>query len=205
MNKKDIFRSLPRTLYCFADNVEMCRKLIEAGAKIIQFRNKTMDDPTFFQEAQEMVAMVKSMEDVVLIINDRVDIALEVEADGLHVGQEDENYHEVIRKAPAHMIIGVSARTIPLALAARKAGATYIGTGSVFPSSTKSDARVIGIEGLAEIAKAVAIPVTAIGGIHIDNIHRIVDSGAQFFAVISGLNDAPDIKARFMAFQRRMK
>lgn len=101
----------PGRLYCFADSVTLCRTLLEAGARVIQLRHKTVDDGSFRRLAAEMLDCVHSFEDAVLIINDRVDIALEIGADGIHVGQEDRDYREVVRLAPESMIVGVSART----------------------------------------------------------------------------------------------
>ncbi|MGE5258747.1 MAG: thiamine phosphate synthase [Hyphomicrobiales bacterium] len=191
-NPKDIFLHNPGRIYCFADSTVLCRTLLEAGARVIQLRHKTADDAAFRQIAAEMLALVRSFEDAVLIVNDRVDIALEMGADGVHVGQEDRDCREVVNRAPASMIVGVSARTAVLARAAGRAGATYVGAGAVFATSTKSEADVIGLPGLREVVAAVDIPVVAIGGIAAANLRTVLAAGVRYCAVISGINDAPD-------------
>lgn len=189
---KDIFLNNPGRVYCFADSAPLCRALLDAGARVIQLRHKTADDPAFRRIAAEMLALVRSFEDAVLIVNDRVDIALAINADGIHVGQEDLDYREVVRRAPASMIVGVSARTPDLARAAAGAGATYVGAGAVFATPTKPEAIVIGLPGLRDVAAAVNIPVVAIGGITAANLREVLEAGPRYCAVISGINDASD-------------
>jgi len=194
---KEIFLSSPSRIYCFADTVEMGRKLLDAGAKIIQLRNKTADDLTFKKIAQETQFIQRQYADTVLIINDRVNIAIEIGVDGVHVGQEDEDCREVRQRVPDTMILGVSARYPHLAVAAEKAGATYVGTGAVFETPTKPDAPVIGIEGLRSVVEAIQIPVVAIGGITAQNVHAVCQSGVRYAAVISDINAAPDVAKAF--------
>jgi len=112
----------PGRIYCFADTPEMCRVLLEAGARVIQLRHKTAGDDEFRRLARAMLAEVRRFDDALLIVNDRVDIAIEVGADGIHVGQEDLDAREVLRRAPQAMILGVSARTPAEARAAAAAG-----------------------------------------------------------------------------------
>lgn len=183
-------------IYCFADSIPLCKKLLDGGARIIQLRNKHLHDRAFYQLAEEIVLMVRRYDDAVLIINDRVDIALKVKADGIHIGQEDENYREVIRRAPKTMIVGVSVDTVNEAIEAEQAGATYIGAGSIFPRPSKSDAKLIGIEIPKQIVKSVSIPVVAIGGIGMRNIHQVMETGARYYAMISEINNAKNIPGR---------
>ena len=189
---KDVFLQGPGRIYCFADSVALARTLLDAGARVIQLRHKTADDAAFKRLAVEMLARVRSFEDAVLIVNDRVDIALEVGADGVHVGQEDQDFREVLRRAPAEMIVGVSARYPDLARSAAAAGATYVGAGAVFATPTKPEAVVIGLEGLQAVVAAVEIPVVAIGGITHASLRPVLAAGARYAAVVSGINDAPD-------------
>jgi len=189
---KDTFLSNPGRIYCFADSVALGRRLLEAGARVIQLRHKTADDAAFRELAVEMLACVRSFGDAVLIVNDRVDIAIEVEADGIHVGQEDLDFREVIRRVPAEMIVGVSARYPDPAQSAAAAGATYVGAGAVFATPTKPEAVVIGLQGLRAVVAAVDLPVVAIGGITHGGIRPVLAAGARYCAVISGINDAPD-------------
>lgn len=191
-NPRNIFLRNPGRIYCFADSAALCRRLLDAGARAIQLRHKTAGDPAFRRIAAEMLALVRSVKDAVLIVNDRVDIALEIGADGIHVGQEDLDYRQVVSRAPASMIVGVSARTPELARAAASAGATYVGAGAVFATPTKPEAVVIGLPGLREVIAAVDIPVVAIGGIVAGNLRMVLEAGARYCAVIAAINDAPD-------------
>ncbi len=194
---KEVFLSSPSRIYCFADTVEMGRKLFEAGARVIQLRNKTADDMTFKKIAKEIQSLQRMYPDTVFIINDRVDIALEIGADGVHVGQEDEDFRVVRERLPDDMIVGVSARYPHLAAEVEKAGATYVGAGAVFPTPTKPDAAVIGIDGLRAVVEAVRIPVVAIGGITAQNVRDVCRLGVRYAAVISDINAAPDVAAAF--------
>ncbi len=195
MKSKRAFSNISR-IYCFADNLPLCKKLLDGGAKIIQFRDKQADDNFFYQSAKEMLSLVRQYDDAILIINDRVDIALEVNADGIHIGQEDENFYNVLDRVPNEMIVGVSVDTAAQAIEAEKTGASYIGAGSVFPTPSKSDAKIIGINALRDIVKSVNIPIVAIGGISLKNIREVMETGVQYFAMISEINTAQNISAR---------
>ena len=199
-NAVDIFLRAPARIYCFADTIALCRTLLEAGARVIQFRHKTADDAAFVNAAREMLDCVRSYDDAVLIVNDRVDIALDIGADGIHVGQEDRDYREVVRRVPASMIVGVSARYPHLARSAAAAGATYVGSGAVFATPTKPEAVVIGLTGLQAVVKAVDIPVVAIGGITQASLRPVLETGVRYCAVLSGINDAPDPAAALRRF-----
>jgi thiamine-phosphate pyrophosphorylase len=196
----DRFLRCPARIYCFADTVELCRILLNAGARVIQLRHKTADDATFWRLAVEMLACVRAFDDAVLIVNDRVDIALEVGADGIHVGQEDLDFRQVVRRSPASIIVGVSARYPDLARAAAAAGATYVGVGAVFATPTKPEAIVIGLQGLQAVVAAVDIPVVAIGGITREAVRPVLETGARYCAVISGINDTSDPAAALRPF-----
>jgi thiamine-phosphate pyrophosphorylase len=182
----------PGRIYCFADTPEMCRVLLEAGARVIQLRHKTADTEEFRQLARAMLAEVRRFDDALLIVNDRVDIAIEVGADGIHVGQEDIDAREVLRRAPQAMLLGVSARTPAEARAAAAAGADYIGAGSVFATPTKADAVVIGLPGLRAVAAAVGLPMVAIGGISRANLRSVLQAGVRYAAIIADINSATD-------------
>lgn len=205
MKKRYIFSKDKKDIYCFADTIWLCKTLLESGAKIIQLRSKTIDDGTFYNTAKKMLSVVRSYDETALIINDRVDIAIDIGADGVHVGRQDENYHEVIKRVPEKMIVGVSAKTPEEAVDAELAGAAYLGVGAVFPTSTKKDTQVIGLDGLSKAIKAVNIPVAAIGGISLDNIHKVIKAGANYFAVVSQINNAKDIFGRLREFLTLIK
>ncbi len=202
---KPVFSRKKRLLYCFADTLPLCRSLLDGGARIIQLRAKGLNDGAFRELAEEMQAMIRSFpEPATLIINDRADIALDIHADGLHLGQGDADYRLVIKAAPPEMIIGVSVRNSAEALEAQDAGAAYVGAGAVFPTLTKSDAQLIGLEELKNIVDATRIPVVAIGGISLDTIDRVVNAGAHYFAVISDINDSADISARIRVLNQKI-
>lgn len=129
-----------------------------------------------------------------LIINDRVDIALAVEADGIHIGQDDLPLPVIKQMVPDDMIVGVSVSTLEEALEAEQNGADYIGVGSVFPTKTKQDATLMAIEDLEEICRSVSIPAVAIGGITADNISSLSDSGLSGTAVVSAIMNADSPK-----------
>ena len=130
LNNKELFYKYRNSLYCFADNLNLCKELLDAGVKIIQFRNKEIDDDTFYSTAKQMLTLVNKYDEVIFLVNDRVDIALEIRAHGIHIGQEDDEYEKVIDRTPENMIVGVSAKTHEDAKRAEQAGATYIGVGA---------------------------------------------------------------------------
>jgi len=187
----------PCRVYCFAAGVESGANLLKAGARILQLRNKSVDDDRFHRIAVELLDRVRRFDDAVLIVNDRVDIAVAVGADGVHVGQEDLPCGDVVRRVPPEMIVGVSARYPRLAQQAARDGADYVGTGSVFATGTKPEAEVIGLQGLQAVVAAVDIPVVAIGGISAANIRPVIQCGARYAAVIAGIDAAPDPAAAY--------
>lgn len=192
-------------MYCFADSVALCQKLLDSGARIIQLRAKNMSDGDFESLADEMQTLIRAYPaPVTFIVNDRVEVAFAIGADGLHVGQDDSDYRQVISAAPAGMVVGVSVGSVAEAIDAQRAGATYVGAGAVFETPTKHDAEVIGPVELRRIVDATTIPVVAIGGINLDNVGQVVAAGAHYFAVISEINDAPDIKLRINEFERKI-
>lgn len=184
------------------EGLALCDALLAAGARIIQLREKTLGDAAFLRLAGQMADRVRRHPGVVFIVNDRVTAALAVGADGVHIGQEDADYRDVLQRVPPGMLVGVSVDTVDQALAAQAAGADYLGAGAVFATPTKKDARVIGLHGLQRITAAVRIPVAAIGGISLDNIRQVDAAGARCFAIISQLNQAGDIAGRLRAFRK---
>lgn len=188
------------SLYLVTDNsddVERFLNIIEEGIKggvtVVQIREKTADTLDFYNLALK-VKEITTKYNVPLIINDRVDIALAIDADGVHVGQSDMPC-DVTRKliGPAK-ILGVSAATIPEAKKAEADGADYIGTGAVFPTATKDDAPKVTKEELAEIVKSISIPVVAIGGINLDNACELVDTGIAGLSVVSAIMSSDNPK-----------
>ncbi len=176
------------TLY---SQVEKCLK---GGATFVQLREKELDQEHFLEEAKEIKELCKKYQ-VPFVINDNVEIALEMDADGVHVGQSDMEAGDVRAKLGADKIIGVSAQTVEQAILAEKRGADYLGVGAVFPTGSKDDADDVSRETLKAICEAVKIPVIAIGGISKKNVSELAGSGICGVAVISAIFAQPDIEA----------
>ena len=173
---------------------EQVEEALTGGATLVQLREKEMDEAAFLAEAIEM-AKLCHRHNVPLLINDNVDIALKSGADGVHVGQSDMEAAAVRRKLGNDMIIGVTAKTVEQALRAQDAGADYLGSGAVFGTATKSDAKPMTTELLTSITNSVSIPVVAIGGINRSNILRLKGTGISGAAIVSGIFAAKDIEA----------
>ena len=166
---------------------------LEGGATFIQLREKDLETEAFLEEAREIKVLCKKYQ-VPFVINDSVEIALAVDADGVHVGQSDMEAGDVRRRLGKDKIIGVSAQTVEQALLAQKHGADYLGVGAVFPTGSKADAIEVDMETVKAICGAVDIPVIAIGGIGAGNVMELAGSGICGIAVISALFAQQDIK-----------
>ena len=173
---------------------DVVEESLRGGVTMLQLREKTLAEPSFLAEARELQALCRDYH-VPFIVNDNVDIALAMDADGVHVGQSDMEALDVRRKLGPDKIIGVSAQTVEQALLAEKHGADYLGVGAVFPTSSKSDVGEMSYETLKAICKAVSIPVVAIGGISGENVGKLAGSGICGVAVISAIYAAKDVKA----------
>ena len=165
---------------------DVCREVLENGATFLQIREKDLDEKNFEKEAAELKSLCEKYR-VPFVVNDNVQIALDIDADGVHVGQPDIKGRDIRSLIGPDKILGISAGTVEEAIAAEKAGADYIGVGAVFGTSTKKDARNLSIEKLREICGAVAIPAVAIGGIGRRNVRELDGSGASGIAVISAI------------------
>jgi len=168
-------------------------KTLRGGATFVQLREKELDHDAFVSEAREIKKLCKAY-GVPFVINDCVDIALAVNADGVHVGQSDMEAGDVRSMVGPDKIIGVSAETVEEAITAEKHGADYLGVGAVFPTGSKDDALPVSHETLKAICSAVHIPVIAIGGISVDNVSELAGSGICGVAVISAIFGQPDIE-----------
>ena len=166
---------------------------LKGGITCFQLREKHLLFDEFLAEAKEVKKLCAKYS-VPLIINDNIEIALQSEADGVHVGQDDMNIVEARKIAGERLVIGVSAHNVEEALAAEKAGADYLGSGAVFGSRTKSNVRTLPLETLKNICSSVKIPVVAIGGINKDNITRLAGSGIDGVALVSAIFGATDIE-----------
>ena len=175
-----------RTLY------DVVRESLDGGVTFLQLREKDLDDETFFREAVRLRDMAREY-GVPFVINDNVDIAVRMDADGVHVGQSDMEAGDVRALIGPDKILGVSAQTVEQAVLAEKRGADYLGVGAVFPTGSKDDADDVSFETLRAICEAVSIPVVAIGGITADNTPELAGSGICGIAVISAIYGQKDI------------
>lgn len=173
---------------------EQVEKSLKGGVTFVQLREKKLDEESFLQEAIEIKELCKKY-NVPFVINDNVDIAIKMDADGVHVGQSDMEAGDVRKKLGPDKIIGVSAQTVEQAILAEKHGADYLGVGAVFPTGSKDDAEDVPFETLKAICEAVSIPVIAIGGITKDNVKELAESGICGIAVISAIFASKDIEA----------
>ena len=174
--------------------IDVVKESLDGGVTMVQLREKTLEEGKFLEEAKELQTLCRERH-IPFIVNDNVDIAKAMDADGVHVGQDDMETMDVRAKLGPDKIIGVSAHTVEEALLAEKQGADYLGVGAVFPTSSKSDVDVMPYETLKAICEAVSIPVVAIGGIGRENVSRLAGSGICGVAVISAIYAARDIRA----------
>lgn len=172
---------------------EVVKESLDGGVTFLQLREKQLDEDHFLEEAKKLQGLCSEY-NVPFIINDNVEIALAINADGVHIGQSDMEMKEAREKLGPDKIIGVSAHTKEEALLAQAQGADYLGVGAVFPTSSKDDAESVSYEILKEICDVVSIPVVAIGGITKDNLHQLSGSGISGISVISAIYAQPDIK-----------
>ncbi len=191
------------TLYVITDaklsrgrsHLEVIRAAIAGGATVVQYREKEGTTRQLIEEAQALRELTRQM-GVLFIVNDRVDIALAVDADGVHVGQDDMPAPIARKLMGPGKIVGVSVDNLEQALQAERDGADYLGAGPIFATPTKPDAAPpIGLDGLAEICRRVSIPVIAIGGINEENAAAVIEAGADGVAVVSAVVAAPDVEA----------
>lgn len=173
--------------------LEQVEQALLGGATMVQLREKELDETSFLDEALQMAKLCHRY-GVPLLINDNVEIARRSGADGVHVGQDDMEAASVRGLLGPDMIVGVTAKTVEQALRAQDAGADYLGSGAIFGSATKRNAKSMTKEQLRAICKAVSIPVVAIGGINRNNLPELADTGIAGVAVVSGIFAAGNIE-----------
>lgn len=166
--------------------LSVCEDVLANGATFLQIREKDLDAVRFEAEAAKLKKLCARYK-VPYVVNDNVEIALAIDADGVHVGQSDIKGRDIRSLIGPERILGISAGTVEEAIAAEKAGADYIGVGAVFGTSTKKNARNLTVEKLKEISSAVSIPVVAIGGINAQNLMELCGSGVDGVAVVSAI------------------
>ena len=197
LNKEDLL------LYAVTDRrwlkegetlVTRTEEAIDGGVTFVQLREKDLDEENFEREGRELKELCRKR-GVPFVINDNVELAAKLDADGVHVGQSDMEALDVRRIIGGDKILGVSAQTVEQAVTAEKHGADYLGVGAVFPTGSKDDAAEVSYDTLKAICAAVKIPVIAIGGITEDNVTELSKSGICGIAVISALYAKEDIKS----------
>ena len=168
---------------------------IKAGVTMVQLREKNVDGKEFLEKAKKLRELTKK-HNVSFIINDRVDIAQLVDADGVHVGQSDIDALSVRKLIGEDKIIGVSARSVEEAKVAKEMGADYLGIGAMFSTSTKLDAKDVSFDTLNDMKNAVDLPFVLIGGISLDNVSELKKFNPDGYALVSGILGAEDIEKR---------
>ncbi len=192
---------LPSRLYAIIDPagghepVALAQMLIEAGARILQLRLKEATARDFLAAARAIVPLSQAA-GAKLIINDRVDIAMLSEADGVHVGQEDLPLEAARRLLGPHRIIGVSTHSVEQARIAEAGGADYIGFGAIYSGGLKDVKNAQGLARLQEVRRAVQLPIVAIGGITEATMPAVIGAGADAAAIITDIVRAPDLRAK---------
>lgn len=166
---------------------------LKGGVTMLQLREKNASGKEFLEKAIKLRELTKKY-NVKFIINDRVDIAMLCDADGVHVGQSDIPANKVRELIGEDKIVGVSARTVEEALTAKENGADYLGVGAMFTTRTKLDAKSVSIEKLKEIKERVELPLVAIGGLSLSNIDKLKECNVDGYAVVSAILGAENIK-----------
>ena len=180
-----------RTLSLGRSTVEVVAAAVSGGVTCVQLREKHCSTREFLEEARRVRELLVGT-GVPLIINDRLDVALAVAADGVHLGQNDMHISDARRLVGERLVIGISAESVADAIRAEAEGADYIGVSPVFTTPTKMDtAPPLGLEGLREIRRAVSLPLVAIGSIRHDNAAEVLRAGADGLAVVSAIVSAP--------------
>jgi len=181
--------------------LEDAEAALKAGVKIIQYREKNKNTRDMIKEAEKIKELCLK-NNALLIINDRVDVALAVDADGIHLGNEDMPYQTARKILGNKKVIGLTVRNIKEALKAQNEGADYIGVSPIFETQTKKDAGApSGIKFIEEVKKTIKIPFVAIGGINESNIGDVLKAGAKSVAIISAIVTSPDVEKESKKFR----
>lgn len=172
---------------------EQVEQALKGGATLVQLREKELPEKDFIKKAGK-IKEVCDKYNVPLIINDNLKVALAVDADGLHIGQEDMSSKEARKQLGPNKILGVSASTVQEALLAQGQGADYLGIGAVHPTDTKTDAGVVLLKTIKDITSQISIASCAIGGIKLHNVSELIDTGIDGVAVVSAILGAEDMQ-----------
>lgn len=184
--------------------LQQTEEAIKGGATFVQIREKNLDEQEFEEEAIQLKKLCAEYK-IPFVVNDNVLLAKKIDADGVHIGQEDMKLQEARKILGEQKIIGVSAQTVKEAILAENQGADYLGVGAVFQTGSKDDAIEVPLETLKEICKAVKVPVVAIGGITKDNVSKLKNSGICGISVISAIFAQKDIIAATKDLKKRVE
>ena len=191
----------------YQDSVESFLEKIEtacrSGVTIVQLREKNLTTNQYYQLAKQVKEITDAYQ-VPLIIDDRLDVCLAVDAAGLHIGDDELPVSVARQVLGPDKILGVTAKTVKRALEAEEGGADYLGTGAIFPTTTKENAPITLISTLKTICQRVAIPVVAIGGLTSENIDQLIGTGIAGVAVVRDLMQAEDVEAKTQAFLTKL-
>ena len=191
----------------YQDSVESFLEKVEtacrSGVTIVQLREKNLTTNQYYQLAKQVKEITDAYQ-VPLIIDDRLDVCLAVDAAGLHIGDDELPVSVARQVLGPDKILGVTAKTVKRALEAEEGGANYLGTGAIFPTTTKENAPITLISTLKTICQRVAIPVVAIGGLTSDNIDQLIGTGIAGVAVVRDLMQAEDIEAKTQVFLTKL-
>ncbi|MEZ7642614.1 thiamine phosphate synthase [Streptococcus sp. 20925_1_24] len=191
----------------YQDSVESFLEKVEtacrSGVTIVQLREKNLTTNQYYQLAKQVKEITDAYQ-VPLIIDDRLDVCLAVDAAGLHIGDDELPVSVARQVLGPEKILGVTAKTVTRALEAEEGGADYLGTGAIFPTTTKENAPITLISTLKTICQRVAIPVVAIGGLTSENIDQLIGTGIAGVAVVRDLMQAEDIEAKTQAFLTKL-
>ena len=176
---------------------------IKSGVTMVQLREKNTDGKEFLEKAIKLRELTNKY-NVTFVINDRIDIAMLVDADGVHIGQSDIDAVSARKLLGDNKIIGVSARNLQEAKIAKENGADYLGIGAMFSTSTKSDAKLVSFNTLEEIIKEVNLPFVLIGGITLDNVKKLKHFKPDGYALVSGILGTDDISKRVEKWYERI-
>lgn len=182
---------------------DVLKEVLDGGAKIVQLREKEILDKDYYKLASDFRSLTTQYK-ALLIINDRIDIAMDIGADGVHLGQNDLSI-DTARSITSDILIGASTHNLEQALEAEKNGADYINYGPIFKTRTKASVKPVGLKEIKVLSKKIKIPFTVMGGIKLDNVNLVLKAGARKIAVITALTRSKDIKADTIAFINKIK
>jgi len=203
LKNSGLYVILDRAIAGDRDLADIAEDIIDGGADLIQLRDKVSSDSKFLKTAKSLRKITRKRR-VLLIINDRADIAIASDSDGLHIGGDDLPLAEARRLIGKDKIIGISTHSLQEALLAQENGADYIGVGPIFKTASKPDLKPIGPDIVSQISAHIDIPAFFIGGIDLNNLYEITGRGGQSIAVASAILNTADISRTVRAFKETL-